>query len=62
MDVLMVVIVLALLATGASLFLGLLAMSSGGENDRKFSTPFMWTRLIFHGVTLLLLVTAVIIR
>lgn len=62
MDLLKIVIVLALLATVATLFLGLLAMSSGGELDREASTPLMWTRVGFQGLTLVLLVVAVLLH
>lgn len=62
MDLLKIVIVLALLATVATLFLGLLAMSSGGELDREVSTPLMWTRVGFQGLTLVLLVVAVFLH
>ena len=62
MDPLMIVIVLALLGTLATMFLGLLAMSSGGNNDKEFSTPLMWARVGFQAFTLLLLVVAVFIR
>ena len=46
----------------ATLFLGLLAMAGGGETDREASTPLMWTRVGFQGLTLLLLVIAVLLR
>ena len=62
MDPLFIVIVLALLATVATLGLGLLAMSGGGQTDRKFSEPLMWARVAFQGVTVLLLVLAVFLR
>jgi hypothetical protein len=62
MDPLLIVIVLALLGTFAAMALGLLAMSGGGATDRKFSTSLMWTRVVFQGVTLLLLVLAVYLR
>jgi Hypoxia induced protein conserved region len=59
---LMVFIVLAMIATGVSLVLGLLAMSSAGETDREFSGPLMWARLGFQGLTLALLALAVWLR
>ncbi|HEY6640766.1 twin transmembrane helix small protein [Povalibacter sp.] len=62
MDFLTVVIVLAIGATVATMFLGLLAMSSGGSTDREFSTPLMWTRVGFQALTLILLVVAVLMR
>ncbi|MFL6547233.1 MAG: HIG1 domain-containing protein [Povalibacter sp.] len=62
MDLMLVVILLALLATVVTMFLGLLAMSGGGNNDRQFSTPLMWTRIGFQAVTVGLLVLAFILR
>lgn len=62
MDPLTVVIVLALLATLATMMLGLLTMSSGGELDREASTRLMWARLGFQGLTLVLLIVAVLVR
>ena len=62
MDPLTIVIVLALLATVAALGLGLLTMSSGGYNDKDFSTPLMWTRVGLQVLTLALLALAVILR
>jgi uncharacterized membrane protein len=62
MDPLTVVIVLALLATLATMMLGLLAMAGGGETDREASTPLMWTRIGFQGLTLVLLIVAVLVR
>ena len=62
MDLLMMVIILALIGTGVSMALGLLAMSGGGATDRLFSTRLMWTRVGFQALTLLLLVVAVVLR
>ena len=62
MDLLTILIVLALLANCGALGLGLLAMSSGGYNDKEFGTPLMWTRIGLQAVTLLLLGLAVILR
>lgn len=62
MDPLTIVIILALIGTVVTMALGLLAMSGGGSADRAFSTPLMWTRVIFQGLTLLLLVVAVLLR
>jgi hypothetical protein len=62
MDLLLVIIILALIGTGVSMALGLLAMSGGGATDRLFSTRLMWTRVAFQALTLLLLVAAVMLR
>lgn len=62
MDVLLVVIVLALVATVATMGLGLMAMAEGRHNDRDFAEPLMWARIGFQVLTLLLLCAAVFIR
>ncbi len=62
MDLLTVLIVLAIGATVATMFLGLLAMSGGGSADKEFSTPLMWTRVGFQALTLVLLIAAVVMR
>jgi Hypoxia induced protein conserved region len=62
MDLLTIIIILALIGTGVSMALGLLAMSGGGATDRLFSTRLMWTRVGFQAFTLLLLVAAVVLR
>ena len=62
MDPLLIVIILALLGTVGTMVLGLLAMSSGGNNDREFSTPLMWARVGFQAFTIALLVVAVLLR
>jgi len=61
MDPLLVVIILALVATVVAMGVGLLAMS-GGSTDRQFSTKLMWARVVFQTLTLLLLVIAVLLR
>lgn len=62
MDPLLVVIVLALSATVLTMGLGMLAMSGGGAADREFSTKLMWARIGFQGLTILLLILAVLLR
>jgi hypothetical protein len=62
MDPLLIVIILALLATVATMFLGLLSMSGGGPTDRWLSTPLMWVRIGFQGLAVLLMITAIILR
>jgi hypothetical protein len=62
MDLMLVVIVLAILATVVTMVLGLLAMSSGGSADREFSTSLMWTRIGFQAFTIALLVVAFLLR
>lgn len=62
MDPLVVVVVLALIATIITLFLGLLAMSGSEEVDREFSTPLMWTRVGLQAFTVALLFIALLVR
>ena len=62
MDLLTIIIILALIGTGVSMALGLLAMSGGGSADRLFSGRLMWARVGFQAFTLLLLVVAVVLK
>ena len=62
MDLLTMIIILALIGTGVSMALGLLAMSGGGSADRLFSGRLMWARVGFQAFTLLLLVVAVVLK
>ena len=59
MDLLLVVIILAMVATLVTTVLGLIAMSGGGATDKEFSTPLMWARVGFQALTLLLLGIAI---
>jgi hypothetical protein len=62
MDPLLLVIVLALGATGVALLLGLMSMGGGGAADRAVSTPLMWARIGLQAFTLLLLIGAFLIQ
>jgi len=62
MEPLLIVIVLALLATAVTLLLGLFAMGSGGATDDMVSTPLMWARVGLQGFTCLLLIAAVVLQ
>lgn len=62
MDLLLILIILAIIATLGTMALGLLAMSGGGSLDREFSTPLMWVRIGLHAFTLALLVVAAFLR
>jgi hypothetical protein len=62
MDPLLIVIVLAILATAFALLLGLIAMGSGGSTDQVVSTPLMWARVGLQGFTLLLLIVAFLLQ
>jgi Hypoxia induced protein conserved region len=62
MDLFVIVIIAAMLATMATVFLGVLTMSAGGSTDRSLSTPLMWARVGFQALTLVLLFTAIALR
>jgi hypothetical protein len=62
MDIFFVVVILAMLSTVATLFLGLLTMSGGGDTDREFSTALMWARVGFQVLTILLLALTIRLR
>ena len=62
MDPFVVVIIAAILATVATVFLGVLTMSGGGSTDKALSTPLMWVRVGFQALTLVLLFVATRLR
>jgi hypothetical protein len=62
MDLFTVVIIVTMLVTVATMFLGVLTMSGGGSTDKSFSTPLMWARVGFQALTLLLLFIAIRLR
>ena len=62
MDPLMIVIVLALAATGVTLLIGLMSMSGGGATNQLISTPLMWARVGLQAFTLVLLIAAVLMQ
>ena len=62
MDPLLIVIILALGATGLTLLLGLMSMSGGGATNRAVSAPLMWTRVGLQAFTLVLLIAAVLLQ
>lgn len=62
MDIFVIVIVVALLATGVAMFIGVTAMSSGGEVDRQVSTTLMWIRVGLQCLTIALLLAALFLR
>lgn len=51
-------IVVALLLTVASLVSGVVSMGHGGEFDRQHSTQFMFARVGFQAVTVVVLLAA----
>ncbi len=62
MDVLTILIVLALVATIVTLFLGLIAMGSAGSTDKEVGEPLMWARVGLQGLAIVLLLVAIWVR
>jgi hypothetical protein len=62
MDLFVVVISAAILATVVTVFLGVFTMSVGGSTDKALSTPLMWLRVGFQALTVLLLLVALRLR
>ena len=62
MDPLLIVILLALLATVVTMFLGLMVMGGGGETDGWLGNRLMWVRVGFQGLTVALLFLALFLR
>ena len=62
MDLFTVVIIVTMLVTVATMFLGVLTMSGGGSTDDSLSTRLMWARVGFQALTLLLLFVAIRLR
>jgi hypothetical protein len=62
MDPLTIVLLVALGATVLALFTGLLSMSGGEALDNQLSEPLMWARVGLQGLTVLLLIVAVVLR
>ena len=62
MDPFVIVVVLALVATVITLFMGLLSMSGGEDVDREFSEPLMWARVGLQAFAVAMLVVALLLR
>jgi len=62
MDLLLVVIILALFATGMTLLIGVMSMAGGGATDRVISTPLMWARVGLQAFTIILLLAAALMQ
>ena len=62
MDPLKVVVILALIATVVTLFLGLLSMSGVESVDNDFSTPLMWTRVGLQAFAVIMLFVALFLH
>ncbi|MDH5392937.1 MAG: twin transmembrane helix small protein [Gammaproteobacteria bacterium] len=61
MTILTAVMILAMLATVIALGMGVVSMAHGGEFDKKHSEQFMFARISLQGLTLVLLLIAVIV-
>ena len=60
MPLITTLIILALAATVVSLVMGVVSMGRGGEFDQKHSGQFMNARLIFQGISIALLIIALV--
>lgn len=60
MKIITILVILALLATVASMVAGLRSMTKGGAYDDKHSGQFMNARILFQGIAALLLVMALV--
>jgi hypothetical protein len=58
LSLLVIVIVVALIATIVALLMGIFVMGAGGEVDRQASTWLMWARVGLQGFAVLLLLLA----
>ncbi len=61
MNLLTVMIVLAMLATVAALGAGVVSMVRGGQYDEEHSTRFMFGRVAFQGIALVLMMVALLV-
>ena len=61
MDILTILIILALLATIASLGTGIGSMMRGGKYDQEHADQYMWLRVGFQGAALVLLIVALLV-
>jgi len=61
-DVFVIIIVIALIATSLAMTIGISAMGSGGHVDEEFSTKLMWIRVGLQGLTVALLLLALYLR
>jgi len=59
MFLLNIVIILALVATMGALGFGLWSMARGGTYDARHSEMFMWERVGFQGIAVVLMILAV---
>jgi len=61
MVVLTVLILIALAGTVGALVLGIASMAHGGEFDRRHSHLFMFARVGFQGIALVMLIIALLV-
>ena len=61
MTILTVLIVLGLAATAIALVSGIASMAHGGKFDQRHSTQLMFSRVGFQGITLVLLLIALLL-
>ncbi len=61
MTVLTAIIVIGMLATAGALFSGIVSMAQGGDFDQRHSHQLMFARVGLQGITLLLLLLALLV-
>jgi FlaG/FlaF family flagellin (archaellin) len=61
MTILMVMVVVGLVATVIALFTGIVSMAHGGSFDQHHSHQLMFSRVGFQGITLVLLLIALLL-
>ena len=61
MTILTVMVVLGLVATVIALFTGIVSMAHGGRFDLRHSHQLMFSRVGFQGITLVLLLIALLL-
>ena len=57
-----VLMLIAMLAVVASLTLGLIVMTKGGETNKKYGNRLMQARITLQGIAILLFILAVLSR
>jgi hypothetical protein len=60
-DVLPVAVVIGMVVTALTMFVGVFSMSRGGEFNRKWSNKLMRFRVLFQGITVALLLLLVLL-
>lgn len=62
MDIFVILVALALVATAISLVLGMQSMARGGEYDKQHSGRYMRLRIVSQGAAFALLLLALLVK